>query len=100
MGWWLVLSLPKVFKDSSSHHTHVSNGKSLYRLVLWGASRAVAASDGLDVAAAILVTSAVTRVSAFDHCFHMNPPREAIHNLRQVEQESFLIVAGEIERWR
>lgn len=53
-------------------HTHVSNGKSLYRLVLWGASRAVAASDGLDVAAAVLVTSTVNQLLVLDHCFRMN----------------------------
>lgn len=36
---------------------HVSNGESLYRLVLGSASRAVGASDGLDMATAFLVTS-------------------------------------------
>jgi len=37
----------------------------LDRLVLWCASRAVAASDGLNVAAALLVTTAVIALSAF-----------------------------------
>lgn len=38
---------------------HVADGESLDCLVLGGASRAVAAADGLDVAAALLVTAAV-----------------------------------------
>ena len=38
--------------------------ESLYRLVLGSASRAVGASDGLDVATAFLVTSAMTNVLA------------------------------------
>ena len=37
---------------------HVPDGKSLNCLVLGGASRAVRAADGLDVAAALLVTTA------------------------------------------
>lgn len=37
---------------------HVADGESLDRLVLGGASRAVGAADGLDVAAALLVTTA------------------------------------------
>lgn len=56
-------------RTNSSGFDHVADGKSLYRLVLGCASRAVAASDGLDVAAALLVTSAVIALSAF------NPPR-------------------------
>lgn len=42
---------------------HVADGKSLDRFVLWCASRAIGASDGLDVAAAFLVTSAGEVVS-------------------------------------
>ena len=38
---------------------HVADGESLDRLVLGSASRAVGAADGLDVAAALLVTAAV-----------------------------------------
>ena len=38
---------------------HVADGESLDGLVLGSASRAVGASDGLDVAAALLVASAV-----------------------------------------
>ena len=38
---------------------HVADGESLDCLVLGGASRAVGAADGLDVAAALLVTTAV-----------------------------------------
>lgn len=38
---------------------HVANGESLDCLVLGRASRAVAAADGLDVAAALLVAAAV-----------------------------------------
>lgn len=42
---------------------HVPDRESLDRLVLGCASRAVGAANGLDVAAALLVTSAVTFVS-------------------------------------
>ena len=38
---------------------HVADGKSLDRLILGSASRAVGATDGLDVAATLLVTAAV-----------------------------------------
>ena len=38
---------------------HVADGESLDCLVLRSASRAVGAADGLDVAAALLVTAAV-----------------------------------------
>jgi len=38
---------------------HVPDGKSLYRLVLGCASRAVGATDGLDVATTLLVAAAV-----------------------------------------
>lgn len=49
----------------ANHHTnssrlnHVADGKSLDRLVLGRASRAVAASDGLGVAATLLVAAVV-----------------------------------------
>jgi hypothetical protein len=39
---------------------HVADGESLDCLVLGSASRAVGAADGLDVAAALLVTAAVS----------------------------------------
>lgn len=39
---------------------HVADGESLDRLVLGGASRAVGAADGLDVATTLLVTTAET----------------------------------------
>ncbi len=39
---------------------HVADGEPLDGLVLGGASRAVGAADGLDVAAALLVTAAVS----------------------------------------
>jgi hypothetical protein len=38
---------------------HVPDGESLYRLVLGCASRAVGATDGLDVATTLLVAAAV-----------------------------------------
>ena len=44
---------------------HVADGESLDRLVLGSASRAVAAADGLDVAAALLVAAVV--LSLLDH---------------------------------
>jgi len=43
---------------------HVTNSESLDCLVFWCASRAVAASDGLDVSTSGLVTSAMTGSSA------------------------------------
>ena len=45
---------------------HVADGESLDGLVLGGASRAVGAADGLDVATALLVTAAV-RLLALPH---------------------------------
>jgi hypothetical protein len=43
---------------------HVADGESLYRLVLGCASRAVGASDRLDVTTTLLVTSAKIHMSA------------------------------------
>ena len=45
-------------RTNSGALDHVADGESLDRLVLWGASGAVRASDGLDVATAFLVASA------------------------------------------
>lgn len=42
---------------------HVTDGESLDCLVLGGASRAVAAANGLDVAATLLVTAAVVALA-------------------------------------
>jgi hypothetical protein len=47
----------------SSRLNHVADGESLDSLILGSASRAVAASDGLDVAAALLVSAAGKLVS-------------------------------------
>lgn len=50
---------------------HVADGESLDGLVLGSASRAVGASDGLDVTTALLVTSARNEEFAlvhFDNC--------------------------------
>lgn len=44
-------------RTDSGRLDHVTDGESLYCLVLGGASRAVGASDGLDMATAVLVTS-------------------------------------------
>lgn len=43
---------------------HVADGEALDRLVLGSASRAVAAADGLDVAAALLVAAAVVQLAS------------------------------------
>lgn len=51
-------------RTNSSRLNHVADGESLDRLVLGGASRAVAASDGLDVAAALLVSAAAKSLLA------------------------------------
>lgn len=51
-------------RTDSCGFDHVADGKSLYSLVLGGASRAVGAADGLDVAAALLVASAITTTTA------------------------------------
>lgn len=47
------------FSNSERRHLldHVADGESLYRLVLGGTSRAVGATDGLDMASARLVTA-------------------------------------------
>lgn len=63
------LPLPSLFPKLNSQRTdgggldHVADGESLDRLVLGCASRAVGASNGLDVAAALLVTTAGISVS-------------------------------------
>ena len=49
----------RVRRTNSSRLDHVADGEALDRLILGGASRAVAAADGLDVAAALLVATAV-----------------------------------------
>ena len=54
-------------RTNSGALDHVADGESLDRLVLWGASGAVGATDGLDVAAAFLVTSAGRGVSVCGH---------------------------------
>jgi hypothetical protein len=46
-------------RTNSSRLDHVADGETLDGLVLRGAAGAVAASDGLDVAAALLVAAAV-----------------------------------------
>ena len=46
-------------RTNSSRLDHVADGETLDGLILGSASRAVAASDGLDVAAALLVAAAV-----------------------------------------
>ena len=43
---------------------HVTDGESLDRLVLGGAPRAVGATDGLDMAATVLVTAAVVLLAS------------------------------------
>lgn len=58
-------------RTDSSGLDHVADGESLDGLVLGSASRAVGASDGLDVTTALLVTSARMRNFAlvhFDDC--------------------------------
>lgn len=55
--------------DSSEHTdgsrlNHVADGESLDRLILGGASRAVAAADGLGVAATLLVAAAVKMLAS------------------------------------
>ena len=52
-------------RTDGSGLNHVADGESLDRLVLRSASRAVAATDGLDVAAALLVAAVV--LSLLDH---------------------------------
>jgi hypothetical protein len=42
---------------------HVPDGESLNRFILWCASRAVGTADGLDVAATLLVSAAVSQIS-------------------------------------
>lgn len=44
-------------RTDSSRLDHVADGKSLDCLVLWSATRAVGATDWVDVSASLLVTS-------------------------------------------
>lgn len=52
-------------RTDGSRLDHVADGESLDRLVLGGASRAVAAANGLDVAATLLVTAAVEELAGW-----------------------------------
>jgi hypothetical protein len=54
-----VYSSVRAKRTDSGRLDHVADGESLDCLVLGSASRAVAAADGLDVAATLLVTAAV-----------------------------------------
>jgi hypothetical protein len=53
-------------RTDGSRLDHVADGEALDRLILGGASRAVAAADGLGVAAALLVAAAVVILAS---CF-------------------------------
>jgi len=48
----LVLGL-----TDSGRFDHVADSESLYRLVLWGAARAVGAADRVDMSASVLVST-------------------------------------------
>lgn len=74
-------------RTDSSGLNHVADGESLDRLVLGGASRAVGAADGLDVAAALLVTSAVKREKELVSLssFHWNSPKKYFDFRRGVQ---------------
>lgn len=48
-----------MYRTNSCRLNHVADGESLDGLVLGRASRAVAAADGVDVAAALLVAAVV-----------------------------------------
>ena len=66
-GWWYSFGNAIVRRDrrtDGSGLDHVADGESLDGLVLGNASRAVGAADGLDVAAALLVATAVQTKSA------------------------------------
>jgi hypothetical protein len=62
-GWW--------GRTNGSRFDHVADGESLDRLVLGSASRAVGASDRVDVTTALLVTSAVRRKCQNDGIWQM-----------------------------
>lgn len=51
-------------RTDGSGLNHVADGEALDRLILGGASRAVAAADGLGVAAALLVAAAVDTLAS------------------------------------
>lgn len=51
-------------RTDGSRLNHVADGESLDRLILGRASRAVAAADGLGVAAALLVAAAVKMLAS------------------------------------
>lgn len=68
-------------RTDSGGLNHVADGESLDGLVLGSASRAVGASDGLDVTTALLVTSARMRnfvLVHFENCMCAYPSR-SIH---------------------
>lgn len=54
-------------RTDGSRLNHVADGESLDRLILGSASRAVAAADGLGVAAALLVAAAVKMLASNSH---------------------------------
>ena len=55
-------SLEEAERTNGSTLNHVADCKSLYRLVLWCTSRAIGASNGLDVSSSLLIATAVVDV--------------------------------------
>jgi hypothetical protein len=61
------MAVYSVQRTDGSRLNHVADGESLDRLILGSASRAVAAADGLGVAAALLVAAAVKMLASNSH---------------------------------
>lgn len=81
-------------RTDGSRLNHVADGESLDRLILGSASRAVAAADGLGVAAALLVAAAVNMLASNSHasrlCHVVNLPKQPsirndIHPNRKIQ---------------
>lgn len=64
-------------RTDGSGFNHVADGEALDRLVLGGASRAVAAADGLGVAATLLVAAAVKMLASNSHVSRSIPCRQS-----------------------
>lgn len=63
-GCELYAFVGSIQRTDGSGLNHVADGEALDRLILGGASRAVAAADGLGVAAALLVAAAVDMLAS------------------------------------
>lgn len=95
----LSMAVASSQRTDGSRLNHVADGESLDRLILGGASRAVAAADGLGVAAALLVAAAVKMLASNSHdsrlCHVDNLPEQpSIRNYIHPQSDTKSLIAA------